>query len=745
MVLYFNKMIFINKNLRKKLNVFMPSMINDWLSSLSQKKDWIRRFLRDQFMTEEEMKKLKQESKEKLEPKGASTEPVVEVDVDDDEGGEEKLETKSEETPIEPVAAEEDSGEETGVLHPGMGERNLVQMIMEEEKKSESKAEGVSTEPAAEVDTDDEGEEKKLESKLEETSIEPVVAGGDVGGEEEKIEPKLEETSAEPAVPDTDGDEEAGALHSKRSSGSLLQTMMEDEEETPPESDLITPAGEIIDDNEEETEDEGKEEDEDEEEEDNVISETMKEKIINKLDDETQKAIKEWNKENWKKYTKKDLVNLFKKLSKRNSILLKEGHIENLDVEKLVLLMYQSGSLDDLSENDEMTREERVQYMLEGREDTKSKWTSRASLQGNYDKALYDNLNQTLSFGESFFGEGETNEDNINKIGKVADLINEFKLVGINPLSEFKQVIKEVVNGAGKALTATRQMSIDIRNKINSALKTDPTLSDLKNRDLKKYYNIWLKNIGKESVKEFSPEDIDPLLVDNKYEYLTKVESAVKAMLDGIWENGYDSKTNDVKLNPKKQAIIKYFSEFLEKSEEALVPLGEIKSERSNKREMDKLSRERMYKEDEDDLYGSYKKKSAKGKTGSDHEPLTLRWSNLRSKVRMYALILIKFHNKHKDKIRDDSEIRKFNMLKKQIVEQLKKGESQFDPYGTDLKNVPTRFREFEEKMKQYKEEILSITHITPDKFDEKIEKMLKDINLTKELKEEHYELPEFE
>ncbi len=479
----------------------------------------------------------------------------------------------------------------------------------------------------------------------------------------------------------------------------------------------------------------------------NEILEKMQEKIINRLSEPVRAAIANWNdpdyKEDWEKYTRKDLINLFKRLDKRNSIFLKKGYIEKLDVKRLVLLMHQSKSPDDTNEFNELsglTRDERLQYMLQKREETKNKWDSRTSQENDYDKEFYDIIEENLPLGEdqNFLAAFEGNRDHMFNMVKLANSVSDFKLRGANPLGEFKKNIKETVHAMGTHLVNLHQTYEDMREKINAALKKDPTLK--KNPDLKRYHDIWLKHLQTKNVEEFKTEDIAPLLVDEKYDYLTKIEDITETMLDELWESGYDPSQNQVKLNPKKQAIIKYFSEFLKKLNNITERLRRIKIDRSDEAELEEIRRENKYKDD----YRNKTTTKINTKPSALGEVSATDWHDLRLQGRMYALILTTFHNENIKKLEKETKTKLYEIRKKIVSQFLGDLQRHFDTRGI-VPNMRTTLKNFEKELRKCRLEIVRIPGMSADKLDKKIKEIMKNEELTKEIKEENYKLPEFQ
>lgn len=491
-------------------------------------------------------------------------------------------------------------------------------------------------------------------------------------------------------------------------------------------------------------------------------------KIIEQMKKETKDSISLWDKDVWKPYTKDDLVKTLQQLGQRNSPLLKDSKsLSKLTDKRLKTLICYSkkGELEaDREGGVDLIRDERVQLMMKDREDKKDMWLSRgASPEGVESHPIYKELTTLFPIGKEmkFFGEGEVNKDNIDEIEKVAKTLSTFKLFGSNPFKNFEDEIKETVRLSGGGIKTSRQMYIDTRKKINQTLslaKKDPGVwKEKKNYDVKKYYDAWLKASGKKFGDEINVQDIDPLLLNDKYDYLNKVESEVETLLNKIWETKFSGKETGMgkdkkfelqekELDSKNQAIVRYFSEFLEQSNEAMKPLMEKKVEEADKFEYQAMEEENKYKDNgEGENKGKRKavRKSKSAPESSSSQAITTAWRDLRLKGRMYVGILVQFCNNRKKTIKE-SEKTRLSKLKERIVKQfLEKLENQFDTKGAVPLDSSQELKKFEALLEKFKEEILSTTHMSRDVFAEKIKLLEKQPQ--KKLKEDHYTLPEIE
>lgn len=489
-------------------------------------------------------------------------------------------------------------------------------------------------------------------------------------------------------------------------------------------------------------------------------------KIIEQMNEDTKGSILRWAKDMWKPYTKDDLIKTLQRLDQRKSPLFKNSALLNKLTEKrlkIFIYYYKKGDLDTEHEGGaDLLRDEKVQLIMKEREDKKDMWLSRgASPEETENHPIYEELTTLFPVGEEmkFFGEGEVNEDHLDEIEKVAKTLNTFKLFGSNPFKNFEAAIIDTVRFNGGGIKKSRQMYIDTRKKINQILplaKKDPNVwKDKKNYELKKYYDAWLKASDKKLGDEINVQDIDSLLLNNKYEYLSKVESEVEILLNKIWETKFSAKETgrgkdkkfelqEKELDPKNQAIVRYFSEFLEQSNEVMKPLIEKKAETAYKLEYQAMEEENKYKEngEEEPKFRRKASRTPKSESASmSTKTIATAWHDLRLKGRMYVVILVQFCKSSKKTI-TESEKAKLIKLREKIIEQfLEELGNKFDTGGPLSFDVPKELKKFEAELKERREEIISATHMSPNDFDRKIQILEK--RSSKKFKEEHYILPE--
>lgn len=488
--------------------------------------------------------------------------------------------------------------------------------------------------------------------------------------------------------------------------------------------------------------------------------------IFAKLDKEFKKQVQSWDKETFKPFKKEQFINTIKFLKKKHSTLLtKDEYWKKLDDKKLKLLMNSVDQLESSSSDEEqvLLPEEQVELLMAGREDTKNKWLSRgASKEGTPDHPIYEELTKLFPIGTEmkFFGEGEVNKDNLDEIDKVSKKLSTFKLFGSNPFKNFEDEIKEAVSLNGGGIKSLRQTYIDIRKKINATLKLskkDPKVwEDERNYDIKKYYTAWLSTVNKKFGDEIEPKDIDAGLANDEYNYLGRVESAVETLLNKIWETKFSGKETgkgkdkkfelqEKELDPKNQAIVKYFSKFLEQSDKVMKTFIQNKVKTADAGRFNAMEEKQKYGEHSDKENKDKKQTTKKAKTTAESSEVDVTaWHDLRLKGRIYSLILVQFCKSHKKTIKEGTKV-KLSKLKEKISKQfLEKLESQFDTKGLVPSKASKELKKFETMLENHKEEIISATNMSNDDFDERIKKILKG-RLVEKLKAEHYTLPEIE
>ena len=391
--------------------------------------------------------------------------------------------------------------------------------------------------------------------------------------------------------------------------------------------------------------------------------------IYNRIDPDIQPIIEEWKPEVWSPFEFSDFVKMFNKLKRENSVLLKQDNYwQTATVKKLILLIHSATKESKGSDEDggDLMREEQLAYHKRQRENTMNIWKGRAAQQTSGDATLYKKLKGLLSVDKDkhFFGKVKDNVDPLDNILKIAKEINTFNVKSLNvfnmdsnPFAEFENNVKNNVVRKSNSIKSSRKTYLDALGKITAAKKDDPKLENAKNYEVRQMHDRWLELIRKKdpNITEITEKDgekvIDDVLVRYKADYISGVESSVEKMLNGIWSKRYVLKSvkgadgkktqeleeKDEKLDPKDKAVIKYFGEFLEKSNEEMEPLIEHKIDEYESYKVEKLKTQKKYA-DEDESRSNKKDKKKESLAASYRN----KWINARGEAATLIRVLVK-------------------------------------------------------------------------------------------------------